>query len=43
MKVPELSAHITPLDYISIRLVEELSKQINSGGEIPSPSPSPDS
>jgi hypothetical protein len=26
-----------PLEYVSIRLVEELSKQINSGGEIPSP------
>jgi ATP-dependent helicase IRC3 len=26
-----------PYDYISIRLVEELSKQINSGGDIPSP------
>ena len=26
-----------PLEYISIRLVEELSRQINSGGEIPSP------
>jgi hypothetical protein len=25
-----------PLEYISIRLVEELSRQINSGGEIPS-------
>ena len=26
-----------PLEYVSIRLVEELSKQINSGGELPSP------
>ena len=26
-----------PLEYVSIRLVEALSKQINSGGEIPSP------
>jgi len=26
-----------PLEYVSIRLVEELSKQINSGGDIPSP------
>jgi len=26
-----------PLEYVSIRLVEELSRQINSGGEIPSP------
>ena len=25
-----------PLEYVSIRLVEELSKQINSGGELPS-------
>ena len=25
-----------PLEYVSIRLVEELSRQINSGGEIPS-------
>jgi len=26
-----------PLEYISIRLVEELTRQINSGGDIPSP------
>ena len=26
-----------PLEYVSIRLVEELSRQINSGGELPSP------
>lgn len=26
-----------PLEYVSIRLVEELSKQINSGGDIPIP------
>jgi len=26
-----------PLEFISIRLVEELSRQMNSGGEIPSP------
>lgn len=26
-----------PLEYVSIRLVEELSRQINSGGELPAP------